>query len=93
MNILRHLLLLSSAGFASGWTMVQTGLATELYIAAGLLTAFLMLLYLLLAMLVWLTRHFSYDAEHASDYYPKSKLFGFDERGDLRIESDYPIRD
>lgn len=93
MNILRHLFLLSSAGIVAGWAMVETDLATDPLIAGAAATTILVLLYFLLTLLVWLLRPFYPKEAQTLSYYPRGKLLGYDEHGDLRIDSHYPSRD
>ncbi len=91
--MLRHILLIARAGFIAGWAMVQAGLATIPLLAGGVVAATLIALYLGLAFLVWLARSsMEYHPEEADDDYHDRSLFGFDSRGDLRIDSDYPTR-
>ncbi len=72
--------------------MVEADLATDPYIAGAVVTTALLLLYFLLTLLVWLTPPFRSDTAQTQEYSTRSKLLGFDERGNLRIDSDYPVR-
>lgn len=91
--MLRHILLISSAGFIAGWAMVQAGLATLPLLAGGLVAGSLVALYLGLTFLVWLTRPIMRGHhDDNDDGYRNDSLFGFDSRGELRIDSDYPTR-
>lgn len=90
--MLRHILLISSAGFIAGWAMVKVGLATIPLLAGGLVAGALVALYLSLTFIVWLTRSARECHHESDDDYHGDTLFGFDSRGDLRINSDYPSR-
>lgn len=90
MNIVRHLIWLSSAGFLAGWAMVQIGLATIPLLAGAIVAAALVSLYLVLSLLLRLARPFRANLQ---SYSAPNSLLGFDSRGDLKIKSDYPNRD
>jgi heme A synthase len=88
MHMLRHLVVLASAGYFCGWLMVEFGLATLPLVAGTLLAAVLIVMYLLLSFLVWLlptARDDVYsDGGHKAT---KRTLLGYDGRGRLRIHS------
>ncbi|QBE66299.1 hypothetical protein [Pseudoduganella lutea] len=93
LHMLKHILLIASAGFIAGWAMVKVGLATIPLLAGGLVAGALVALYLGLTFLVWLTRsRMECLHEDDDDGCHNDSLFGFDSRGDLRIDSDYPSR-
>jgi hypothetical protein len=79
--------------------MVKADLATDHFIAGAVASATLVLVYplvlvyLLLTLFVWLIRPFYPTKVRTNDYYPRSRLLGYDEHGDLRIDSQYPSRD
>jgi hypothetical protein len=90
--MLKHILLIASAGFIAGWAMVKVGLATIPLLAGGLVAGTLVALYLGLTFIVWLTRFRMECLHEDDDDCHNDSLFGFDSRGDLRIDSDYPSR-
>lgn len=91
--MLKHIFLISSAGLLCGWAMVEAGLATRPILAGCIVVAGLVSLYGILSILVWLLRPLlSRYAEGEGPYYADDSLAGFNSRGDLRIESEYPNR-
>lgn len=91
--MLKHIFLISSAGLLCGWAMVEAGLATRPILAGCVVAAVLVSLYGVLSILVWLLRPLlSRYAQGDGPYYADDSLAGFDSRGDLRIESEYPNR-
>lgn len=84
MHMLRHIILISSIGLASGWAMVEFRLATVPLIAGTIIAAAFVTLYLALALVYWLVQLLcsKVDTRLAA-----SSLLGHDSRGRLRIHS------
>lgn len=88
MHMLRHIVILASAGYFGGWLMVEFGLATLPLAAGTLLAGVLIAMYLVLSLLVWLLPtahgHAYRDSEQKTT---TGTLLGYDERGRLRIHT------
>lgn len=88
-HMLRHIFILSSAGYFCGWLMVKFDFATLPLVAGTLLAIVLVSLYLLLSLVVWLLP----AADNTQRYRDREEdpgrgsLLGYDGRGRLRIHT------